>query len=213
MLSVKQFVFNHFQTNCYVLWDEKTHECAIIDPCMVSPDEERRLSLFVTEKGLKVVKLLLTHAHVDHVAGLRWACTTYDLPVVTHRDSQRMLRQAEAYDEMMGFNVGSLADIRLEFADGGDEIRIGEEALRCRYVPGHCIGSLCFVAGNPEMVFTGDALFRGSIGRTDLPGGNHEQLIEKIRTELLTLDDSCIVLPGHGESSTIEEEKAWNPFL
>lgn len=213
MLSVKQFSFNHFQTNCYVLWDEATKECFIIDPTPETSGEEQRLALFIDQNGLKVTRILLTHAHIDHIAGLKWACDRFGLPVSTHPDSNKMIRQSSAYADIMGFAANDLSGLEYDYVNGGDKLSLGNETIECRYVPGHCIGSLCFVTSNPQMVFTGDALFRGSIGRTDLPGGNHDLLMDKIRTELLTLDDDTVVLPGHGECSSIGDEKNWNPFL
>lgn len=213
MLSVKQFPFNHFQTNCYVLWDDASNECFIIDPTPETSGEEQRLALFIDQNGLKVARILLTHAHIDHIAGLKWVCERYQLPVTTHADSNKLIRQSAAYADIMGFAANDLGGLEYNYVSGGDKLTLGDETIECRYVPGHCIGSLCYVTRNPQMVFTGDALFRGSIGRTDLPGGDHDLLIDKIRTELLTLDDDTVVLPGHGECSSIGDEKNWNPFL
>lgn len=213
MLSVKQFSFNHFQTNCYVLWDEDTKECFIIDPTPETSGEEHRLALFIDQNGLKVTRILLTHAHIDHIAGLKWACEKYHLPVTTHSDSNKLIRQSAAYADIMGFAAKDLSGLEYNYVNGGDKLTIGTESVECRYVPGHCPGSICYVTVSPQMVFTGDALFRGSIGRTDLPGGDHDLLMDKIRTELLPLHDDTVVLPGHGDCSTIGDEKNWNPFL
>ena len=213
MLSVKQFSFNHFQTNCYVLWDEDSKECFIIDPTPETPAERQRLALFVAQGALSVKRVLLTHAHIDHIAGLKWACERYSRPVTTHTDSLKLVRQSAAYAEMMGFAADDFSTLEYEYVAAGDKMPLGTGQVECRYVPGHCPGSLCYVTNNPKMVFSGDALFRGSIGRTDLPGGNHDLLTEKIRTELLTLDGDTVVLPGHGECTSIEDEKNWNPFL
>jgi len=213
MLSVKQFSFNHFQTNCYVLWDEDTKECFIIDPTAETSGEKQRLALFIDQNGLKVIRILLTHAHIDHIAGLKWACEKYLLPVTTHADSIKLIRQSAAYADIMGFAANDFGGLEYNYVNGGDKLTIGAESVECRHVPGHCPGSICYVTDNPQMVFTGDNLFRGSIGRTDLPGGDHNLLMDKIRTELLPLHDDTIVLPGHGDCSTIGDEKSWNPFL
>lgn len=213
MLSVKQFAFNHFSTNCYLLWEQESKECFIIDPTAEYSGEEQCLSLFITKNALSVKRILLTHAHIDHIAGLKWACEKYALPVTTHIDSKKMIDRSAAYADMMGFAANDFSAIEYDFINGGDKLSIGADSVECRYVPGHCIGSLCFVTDNPKMVFTGDALFRGSIGRTDLPGGDHDLLMEKLRYEILSLDDDTVVLPGHGECSSIGDEKNWNPFL
>ncbi len=212
-MQVKQFVFNHFQTNCYVVWDEATKECAIVDPSAEASYEDERLVRFVEENGLKVVRIMLTHAHVDHIAGLRQVCDRYKLPVTLHRDGVKLLKQAEAYGAMMGFDVQSMDDLSCEFIEDNDVLKIGDGEVECRYVPGHCPGSMAYVLKDAQMVLTGDALFCGSIGRTDLPGGSYPLLIEKIRSRIMVLPDEYQVLSGHGELSTIGEERRYNGFL
>ena len=212
-MKVKQFAFNHFQTNCYVVWDEATKECAIVDPSAEASYEDERLVRFVEENGLKVVRIMLTHAHVDHIAGLRQVCDRYKLPVTLHRDSVKLLKQAEAYGAMMGFDVQSMDDLSCEFIEDNDVLKIGDGEVECRYVPGHCPGSMAYVLKDAQMVLTGDALFCGSIGRTDLPGGSYPLLIEKIRSRIMVLPDEYQVLSGHGELSTIGEERRYNGFL
>lgn len=213
-MQVKQFVFNHFQTNCYVVWDEATKECAIVDPSAEATYEDERLSRFVTDNGLKVVYVLLTHAHVDHIAGLREACERYGLPVTLHRDGVKLLKQAEAYGAMMGFGVTAMDDLKCVFVEDGEVLQLGNGCkIECRYVPGHCPGSMAYVLHDEQMVLTGDALFQGSIGRTDLPGGSYPQLIEKLHSRIMVLPDEYQVLSGHGDLSTIGEERRYNGFL
>ena len=212
-MKVKQFVFNHFQTNCYVLWDEVTRACVIVDPSAEATYEDERLSQYVEGNGLKVVKILLTHAHVDHIAGLREVCGRYGLPVTLHRDGVKLLKQAEAYGAMMGFDVMAMGDLSCEFIEDNDVLKIGDGEVECRYVPGHCPGSMAYVLKEAQMVLTGDALFCGSIGRTDLPGGDYAMLIEKIRTRIMVLPDEYQVLSGHGDLSTIGDERRYNGFL
>lgn len=212
-MKVKQFVFNHFQTNCYVLWDEATKACAIVDPCAEATYEDEKLSQYVEGNGLKVVKILLTHAHVDHIAGLREVCGRYGLPVTLHRDGVKLLKQAEAYGAMMGFDVTAMGDLSCEFIEDNDVLKMGDGEVECRYVPGHCPGSMAYVLKGAQMVLTGDALFCGSIGRTDLPGGDYALLIEKIRTRIMVLPDEYQVLSGHGDLSTIGDERRYNGFL
>ena len=212
-MRVKQFVFNHFQTNCYVLWDEATKACAIVDPCAEATYEDEQLAHFVEGNGLKVVKILLTHAHVDHIAGLREVCDRYRLPVTLHHDGVKLLKQAEAYGAMMGFDVTAMDDLSCEFVEDNDVLKIGDGEVECRYVPGHCPGSMAYVLKEAQMVLTGDALFCGSIGRTDLPGGDYRLLIEKLHSRIMVLPDEYQVLSGHGDLSTIGEERRYNGFL
>lgn len=210
---IKQFTFNHFGVNCYVVYDDEALQCAIVDPGMEATYEDAQLFQFIERKKLTPTLLLLTHAHVDHIAGLRNTAEKYSLPVTMHTDGRTLLRQAEAYGSMMGFGVTRMDDLKTIHADDGTMLRVGAIDIECRYVPGHCEGSLCFVIPSDDAVITGDALFQGSIGRTDLPGGNYPLLIEKLKERLLTLPDNYLVLPGHGESSTIGDEKRYNPFL
>lgn len=208
-MQVKQFVFNHFQVNCYVIWDEETKECTIVDPGAEELSEDQQLADFIAKNGLKPVRVLLTHAHIDHICGLKEVCDRYDLPVTLHADGIKLLGQAELYGSMMNFRVNPLVDIPTVTINHGDKLG----TIECRYVPGHCPGSMAYVLNDEKIVITGDALFRGSIGRTDLPGGDYDVLIKSLRTQLLTLDDTFVVLPGHAEATTIGEEIMYNGFL
>ena len=213
MALIKRFTVNHFGVNCYVLADEPTRQCAIVDPGAVASYEEAQITQYLDEHTLTPVYILLTHAHIDHVAGLREMCARYRLPVTMHPDGAILLRQAEAYGSVMGFNVQNMNDLEVNVIQHGDILTLGEEKIECRHVPGHCPGSICYVLPDEHVVLTGDALFYGSIGRTDLPGGDYPLLIEKIKSQLLTLPDDYLVLPGHGETTNIYDEKHHNGFL
>jgi len=209
-MKVKQFVFNHFMENCFVVWDEASKEASVIDPGAYGAYEVEELVQFVEKNGLTLTHVLLTHAHIDHIAGLKQVCEHFNIPVTLHADGLKLLGQAEVYGSVMRFDqVANMSDLRTVLINDGD--RVGP--FECRYVPGHCPGSMAFVLHEERMVFTGDALFRGSIGRTDLPGGNYDQLIKSIRTQILTLDDLYEVLPGHGDTTSVGEEKMYNGFL
>ncbi len=209
-MKVKQFVFSHFMENCFVVWDEDSKEASVIDPGAYGQFEVDELFHFVDKNGLTLKYILLTHAHIDHIAGLRQVCEHYHLPVTMHADGMKLLGQAEVYGSVMRFdNVSNMNDLNTVFIKDGDIVG----PFECRYVPGHCPGSMAFVLHEDKMVFTGDALFRGSIGRTDLPGGNYDQLIKSIRTQILSLDDRYEVLPGHGDVTSVGEEKMYNGFL
>ena len=213
MDMISKFEFNHIQVNCYVVWDAETLECAIVDPGMANADETATLTQYIEQNGLKPKLVLLTHGHVDHVAGLRAVCERYQLPVTMHRDGEKLLRQVEAYASVMGFNVPSLADLATHFIDDNDTLTLGNGSIECRYVPGHCPGSICYVLHDEKTVLTGDAIFHFSIGRTDLPGGDYDLLVEKLRSRILTLPDDYRILPGHGIPSEVWKERKYNPFL
>lgn len=209
---IKQFTFNHYQTNCYLVIDEATKACAIIDPCAQAGYEDEQLEQYIRQQGLEVRYLLLTHAHVDHIAGLRHACNVFGLPVRMHPDGMHLLKQAGAYGAVMGFDVDDMSDLGIAPINDGDILSLGETKIECRFTPGHCPGSMSFVLHGERMAITGDALFCGSIGRTDLPGGSLPQLLGAIREKLLVLDDDYSVLPGHGDCSSIGDERN-NPFM
>ena len=210
---IKHFTFNHFGVNCYLIVDEVAKQCAIVDPAMEATYEDAQLTQYLSTESLQVTHILLTHAHVDHIAGLRQACERFKLPVTMHRDGIKLLRQAEAYGSVMGFDVQSMEDLPTIHADDGTVIMVGNIEVRCLFVPGHCPGSLCFVIPSEEAVLTGDALFHGSIGRTDLPGGNYQELIDNLKKKVMPLPDNYRILPGHDAYSTIADEKRYNPFL
>ena len=210
---IKHFTFNHFGVNTYLVVDQNSKQCAIVDPAMEATYEDAQLFGEITRSELTVTHILLTHAHVDHIAGLRQCCERYNLPVTMHSDGKKLLRQAEAYGSIMGFEVEKMEDLATLNADEGTIVKVGGIEVECRHVPGHCPGSLCFVIPSEKAVLTGDALFQGSIGRTDLPGGNHQELIANLKSKVMTLPDDYRVLPGHEASSTIADEKRYNPFL
>ena len=210
---IKQFTFNHFEVNCYLIADEAMKQCAIVDPAAEASYEDIQLAEYIEHEGLTVTNILLTHAHVDHIAGLRQCCEHYHLPVTMHHDGRKLLKQAEAYGSIMGFAVDNMGDLEVVEIEDNQVLHIGDTEVECRYVPGHCPGSMCFVVPGEQAVITGDALFHFSIGRTDLPGGDYPTLIEKLKTRVLTLPDDYRVLPGHGIASQIGKEKKYNSFL
>ena len=210
---IKQFTFNHFEVNTYVIVDETTKQCAIVDPACEASFEDAQLTQYIEQKGLQVTHILLTHAHVDHIAGLRQACKAYALPVTMHAEGRKLLKQAEVYGSVMGFAVDNMSDLEVVEINDNDLLHIGGTEVECRYVPGHCPGSMCFVLPADKSVITGDALFHFSIGRTDLPGGDYPTLIDYLKSRILTLPDDYRVLPGHGIASQIGKEKRYNSFL
>lgn len=216
---IKRFTFNHYEVNCYVVSDDRvptagdTRPCAIVDPACEASFEDSQLLQYLDEQHLTPTVVLLTHAHVDHIAGLRQVCEHFHLPVTMHRDGRKLLRQAEAYGAIMGFAVDNMEDLDVVEIEDGEVLKVGDLDVECRYVPGHCPGSMCFVVAADKAVITGDALFHFSIGRTDLPGGDYATLIDKLKTRVMTLPDDYTVLPGHGIESQIGKERKYNSFL
>ena len=210
---IKRFTFNHYEVNCYVVSDEATQQCAIVDPACEASFEDSQLLQYLEQQHLVPTMILLTHAHVDHIAGLRQVCEHFKLPVSMHREGRKLLRQAEAYGAIMGFAVDDMGDLDVVEIEDDEVLKVGGLDVECRYVPGHCPGSMCFVVPADKAVITGDALFHFSIGRTDLPGGDYGTLIEKLKTRVLTLPNDYVVLPGHGIESQIGKERKYNSFL
>ena len=216
---IKQFTFNHFEVNTYLIVDDRVpatgekRQCAIVDPACEASFEDVQLTQYIEQEQLQVTHILLTHAHVDHIAGLRQVCEHYGLPVTMHPEGRKLLKQAEVYGSLMGFAVDNMDDLKVQEINDNDILKVGSVEVECRYVPGHCPGSMCFVLSSEKAVITGDALFHFSIGRTDLPGGDYPMLIDYLKRRVLTLPDDYRVLPGHGIASQIGKERKYNSFL
>ncbi|MBR1799557.1 MAG: MBL fold metallo-hydrolase [Bacteroidales bacterium] len=210
---VRTFVFNHYGVNCYVLGDDKTDACAIVDPACNNDAEFNTLVSFIEASRLKVEAVMLTHPHVDHLAGLRKVCKHYSLPAILHSEGVEVLLEAPLIAPSMGFAIDDMDDVEIEAKSDGYLFAVGECEIECRYTPGHCPGSFSYVVHRDKMVFTGDALFHFSVGRTDLPGGNYELLIDGIKRQILSLPDDYAILPGHDLQSMVWKERRYNPFL
>lgn len=211
MINVKSFTCNPYQENSYLLFDESL-ECVIIDPGMYSGDEQNAVLKFIAEKKLKPVLLLNTHCHIDHVLGNKFIYDTYGLLPQFHQGEEIMLNSVVSYAPQMGirYEVSPLPEIYLP--ESGN-IEFGDSVLEIIFAPGHSPAHLCFYSRDDNFVIGGDVLFYQSIGRTDLPGGNHPQLIKNIKEKFFTLPDDCKVYCGHGPATTIGYEKKHNPFL
>ena len=211
MLTIESFVFNSFQVNTYLVRN-KDGECLVIDPAFYSPEETGFFDRHITKNKLKIIGQANTHCHVDHVLGVQHVMNTYKCPLRAHSSESSLLNNAPLMGEMFGLNVDPLPGIE-QFIEDGEHIEIGTYSLRAILVPGHSPGSLSFYSPEGGFVITGDALFHGSIGRTDLPGGDYDTLISSIQNRLLTLPPDTIVYPGHGDPTTVREEASDNPFL
>ena len=211
MLKIKSFVFSPIQENTYLLYDE-FNNCAIIDPGCYFDDEKEQLVGFVQKSGLKPKMLLNTHCHLDHVFGNKYIAETYGLVAQIHEKEKTVLEFAPASGLMYNMPFDNYTG-NFIFLKEGDTITIGEDTLSVIEVPGHSPGHICFYCAKQHFLIGGDVLFNRSIGRTDLPGGNHEQLLKNIREKLFVLPNETVVYSGHGPATTIGEEKLHNPYL
>lgn len=211
MIKVDAFTLNPFQENTYVLSNEKG-EALIIDPGCYFSAEQDTIKSFIDSSGLKPVQLLNTHCHLDHVFGNKWVAATWNLELYLHSDEEKMLKMAPESGARYGLTFDNYKG-PLHFIAPGDEIVLGDDRLEILLAPGHSPGSLCFYSRAQGFVIGGDVLFHESIGRSDLPFGNHQQLIDSITTQLWPLPDETIVYPGHGPATSIGHEKRHNPFL
>ena len=211
MIKLHSFTFNPFQENTYVLADE-TGECLIIDPGCSNTQEQSKLTLFITAQKLKPLRLLNTHCHIDHILGNKFIADTYQLELEMHQKDLQTLAAGKVSADIFGIAYEE-SPAPTKFLEEGDKIYFGNSILDIVFTPGHSAGSICFISHADKLVIGGDVLFYQSIGRTDLPGGNHQQLLDSIRTKLFTLPADFTVYPGHGPATTIGFEKENNPFL
>jgi glyoxylase-like metal-dependent hydrolase (beta-lactamase superfamily II) len=211
MIEIKTFVFNPFQENTYVLSDE-TKECVIIDCGCYEDQERKQLHDYIKENGLKPVALLNTHSHVDHILGNQWVKDTFNIPLKASMKDEALLATAVSHGKMYGMILNEPPVID-EDIDESKTVKFGSSELKIFDVPGHSPGCIAFYNDEQKFVFSGDVLFCGSIGRTDLPGGDYDQIMKSIMDKLTTLDDDYKVYAGHGPSTTIGIERKSNPFL
>lgn len=210
-MKVKMFTFNAFQENTYLLYDE-TNECIIIDPGCSNRNEEDALVQFISENHLKPVKLVNTHCHIDHVLGNRFVADTYNLPLTSHPGETETLFMQDHISGMYGMAYNKSPEIT-EFLEEGDTLAFGNTEMSVLFTPGHSPASISFYNKDTHDLIAGDVLFQGSIGRTDLPGGDYDTLISHIKNKFMMLPDDVIVYSGHGPSTTIGRERMSNPFL
>ncbi|MVN76873.1 MBL fold metallo-hydrolase [Hymenobacter sp. HMF4947] len=213
MLRIVSFTFNGFAENTYLLIDEATRATAIVDPGAYSRAEQQTLRDYIELEQLSVKYLLNTHAHIDHVLGNAFVLKTYPgIPFLLHALDLPTLRAVPTYAGPYGFAAYEPAEPTGELA-AGQVIALGESKLEVRFAPGHAPGHVVLYDAAGGQLIGGDVLFKGSVGRTDLPGGDHPTLLKSIETELLTLPDATVVHPGHGPATTIGAERRSNPFL
>jgi len=211
MIRIRSMIFNSFQVNTYIVWDE-TGDCLVIDPAFYTPEEREQFEGFLSENRLRITGQINTHCHIDHVLGVNHIRSVYGQPFRAHAAETRLAASAPLMGEVFGLKTEPLPPIDATVAEG-DQVAAGKYMLQTFHVPGHSPGSLAFYSPEGAFLISGDALFAGSIGRTDLPGGNYDHLIRSIREKLLVLPEETVVYPGHGPATTIGKEVLENPFL
>lgn len=213
MIRIKQFVFNNFGVNTYLLIDEATRDAAVVDPAMASQGEYRIFDTYVADSGIHLTRIINTHLHLDHCFGLNYVKDKYGVSVMAHPADallgQHMAEQCRRFG--MRWQGGPVL-IDTPLADG-DTVEIGQSSQHVIHVPGHSPGSIALYLPDEKLLLSGDTLFRGSVGRTDLEGGSQSRLLESVRTRLYTLPDDVSVFPGHDRPTTIGTEKKYNPFV
>ncbi|MHB9147245.1 MAG: MBL fold metallo-hydrolase [Candidatus Amoebophilus sp.] len=212
MLTVKRFTFNPLAEHTYVVYDPLDRYCAIIDPGCLEPHEQKRLSDFIQNEQLKVVHLINTHCHIDHIVGNAYIKRTYSVKLAIHPADLNLLSIAADHAPRYGIHgyEPTQAD---RFLTAGDIIQIGNNQLKILHVPGHSPGHIALYSEKDQFCLVGDVLFKNFIGRTDLPGGDYVTLIQSIHEQLFALQDEVIVYSGHGPNTTIGTEKTNNPFV
>jgi glyoxylase-like metal-dependent hydrolase (beta-lactamase superfamily II) len=211
MITIKSFVCNSFQENTYILHDV-SGETAIIDPGCHNQTERLWLKKYIEEHALKPKYLLNTHCHIDHVLGNQWVKQTFAVPLLIPELEQPVLKAAALFAETWGVYPFEESEAD-RLINEKDELYLGDSQLKILFVPGHSPGHVAFYQPQQHFCIGGDVLFRQSIGRTDLPGGNHAQLLRSIREKCFTLDENTVFYPGHGPETTVGYEKKHNPFL
>jgi len=210
-LQLHTFVFNGFGVNNYIL-EAENGDCIIIDAACSTDAERKSLLEFFARQNRKPIMLLNTHTHIDHVLGCAYVQKEFGIPWYIHAEAESTLREAPVFASLFG-----IENMKPSKPDGFikdlQEIKLGKNSIQVLYTPGHAPGSVCFYIPSERMVITGDVLFNGSIGRTDLTGGNFDVLMESIHTRLLTLPDDTVVYPGHGPATSIGDERTGNPYL
>ena len=211
-MQIVKFVFNPIQENTYVVWEE-TKECIIIDAGNMSAREDKVLADFIEEQGLKPVMAVNTHCHFDHILGVEFLKMTYGVKFAASTADLDLLRSGRASGAMFGMELGALPEeIDIDLATA-EEVKFGNTTLRVIATPGHSKGCVSLLHEESKSLFTGDTLFRESIGRTDRPGGDYPTIMQSILKQILPLGDEVVIYPGHGDKSNIGHESLYNPFV
>lgn len=211
MIKVGVLPFNPFQENTIVLSDE-SGECVIVDAGNYNPQEDAALSKYITDNGLKPIMAVNTHGHVDHMLGVNYVKETYGIPFAIHGKDKFLIDSAPTHGAIYGFKVDKVPTVDIDL-EGQKELKFGNTVFQIIETPGHTPGHVAFYNSDNKLLLTGDTLFRESIGRTDLPGGDYSWIMRSILDKLIPLGDDVHFYPGHGMESTIGHESLYNPFV
>lgn len=211
-MKLHRFTFNPFQENTYIVWCEDTLECAIIDPGNYDSHDHAQIKSFIEKHQLVPKFILGTHAHIDHIFGNWWVKQEYNIPYYLHEEDIVMIHRSETMSALWNLNY-TQSPLPDHFLNHQETIQIGNGTFEVRFVPGHAPGHVIFVSHDDAFAIVGDTIFQGSIGRTDLPGGNHDLLLQKIKEEIFTLPENYTLFPGHGLDTTVNTEINTNPFF
>ena len=211
-MKIEKLTFNNFMENTFIVYDQ-TKECIIIDPGCYSEEEKDKLLSFIKSNKLKPTLLINTHCHIDHIFGNNFVNKIWDIELAINKLDLEILNSAHLVAQSYGFNNYEPSPLPSKYIKEGDFITFGQSKLKIIFTPGHAPGHISLYSQKDNFIISGDVLFMNSIGRTDLPGGNYEILIQTIKTKLLTLPEKTKVYCGHGPDTTIDNEKKNNPFL
>jgi hydroxyacylglutathione hydrolase len=211
MLTVECFSFNPFSENTYLIYNDHK-ECVIVDPGCYDHREQAVLKKYIDDQGLSPKYIFLTHTHIDHVMGLHFVKSTYQIPIIAHPLAAKGIGTTELVAKLYGLSIDLPPPID-EFKTEADLLQLGTSAFQLLFCPGHAPDHLVLYAPQDGFAIVGDVIFNGSIGRTDLPGGDYETLMKSIHEQLLILPSETVLYPGHGPETTIKQEITNNPFL
>tara|TARA_B100000902_G_scaffold395993_2_gene455814 strand:+ start:8372 stop:9037 length:666 start_codon:yes stop_codon:yes gene_type:complete len=211
-MNIKKLTFNIFYENTYIIWDE-TKECIIIDPGCYEDNEKLVLADFIESNNLIPRKIINTHCHIDHILGNKFVANKWNLELYIHKKEIPILENSMNVAQQYGFNNFEESPNPNYFIEDGDFISFGKSKLEVLFTPGHSPGHISLLCKQKKIIISGDVIFQNSIGRTDLPGGNYNQLIESIEKKILTLNSDTIIHCGHGPNTIIKKEIDNNPFL
>ena len=212
-MKTKQFVVNPFQMNCFIYYDEDSKEGIIIDPGTYTKEEDSMLKNFVDENKINIKYIINTHGHIDHILGNKFAKDTFNVPMLLHKDDLFLVDNSLEQSKMFGIDISKSPDFD-EFITEDTEINLGDTKINFIHTPGHSPGSVCIVDHKNKNIFCGDLIFKNSVGRTDLPMGSFEILLDSIKNKLFEkCQDTYNLYPGHMEPTTILDENNNNPFI
>ena len=212
-MKISRFTMNPFGMNCYILWSVPGGECIVVDPGMMLERENDMITSFIDGNNLTLKHILLTHCHIDHASGARWLSQHYGVDIEAGAEEAGIAENMPIQAQRFGLKIDSSPLVIDKILSEGDVITLAGEDIKVLETPGHSPGSLSFYIADSAVILTGDVIFQSSIGRTDLLGGSFSQLIDVIKTKILTLPADTVIAPGHGDTTTVADEKIYNPYI